>query len=78
MKRVSTLILAIVLVISSTFVVMAQKTYTVQDGDELWRIARDNGITMEEIIRWNNIDNPDLIYSAQVLNVSQGDSRITT
>ncbi|MCG8482280.1 MAG: LysM peptidoglycan-binding domain-containing protein [Clostridia bacterium] len=75
MKRVSTLILAFVLVISSTFVVMAQKTYTVQDGDELWRIARDNGITMEEIIRWNNIDNPDLIYSAQVLNVSQGDEK---
>ena len=33
------------------------KTYTVQPGDSVWRIASIHGISMEELIALNNIQN---------------------
>jgi nucleoid-associated protein YgaU len=43
---------------------------TVQQGDTLRSIAaRFEGVSFEEIARHNNIQNPDLIYPGQVLNV---------
>ncbi len=44
-------------------------TYTVKRGDTLWKIARQYGITVNELVELNNIKNPDLIYIGQQLKV---------
>ena len=44
--------------------------YTVRPGDTLVRIALDSGQNWRDIVRWNGIDNPNVIESGQVLRVS--------
>jgi lipoprotein NlpD len=44
--------------------------YTVKPGDTLIRIGMDNGQSWRDIIRWNKIDNPNLIETGQVLRVA--------
>lgn len=44
--------------------------YTVKNGDTLSEIAEDFGTTVDQLVRWNNIYNPDLIYPGQKLRVS--------
>lgn len=43
--------------------------YTVKRGDNLSRIAEKYGTTVSQIVEWNNIANPNLIYTGQVLRV---------
>lgn len=45
------------------------KTYTVVAGDNLYRIALNHNISLESLIRWNNITG-DLIHPEDVLIVS--------
>jgi len=42
-------------------------TYVVQKGDTLYSIARKYNVTVEDLAAWNNIKNPRLIYTGQVL-----------
>ena len=44
-------------------------TYTVQSGDNLWKIALKYGTTVQEIAHINGIENPNLIYPGQVLQI---------
>lgn len=44
-------------------------TYVVQPGDTLASIAYQVGVSMHELIRINNIVNPDLIFVGQVLTL---------
>nr|BBV22515.1 putative N-acetylglucosaminidase [Tetragenococcus halophilus] len=48
-------------------------SYTVQAGDSVWLIADQNGITMNQLRDWNNIQN-DFVYPGQELTVSNGSS----
>lgn len=43
--------------------------YTVKPGDTLIRIGMDNGQSWRDIARWNNLENPNLIETGQVLRV---------
>lgn len=43
--------------------------YTVRPGDTLIRIGLDNGQNWRDIVRWNGIENPNLIEVGQVLRV---------
>lgn len=43
--------------------------YTVQKGDTLMRIGLDHGQAWRDLVRWNNLGNPDLIEVGQVLRV---------
>jgi LysM repeat protein len=43
--------------------------YTVQAGDTLTRIAKHYGVTVHDIMRANNIMNPNYIQPGQVLNI---------
>ncbi len=43
--------------------------YAVKPGDTLIRIGLDNGQNWRDIVRWNNIENPNLIEVGQVLRV---------
>ncbi len=44
--------------------------YTVQRGDTLMRIGLDNGQAWRDLVRWNNLSNPDVIEVGQVLRVA--------
>ncbi|AYE51342.1 LysM peptidoglycan-binding domain-containing protein [Priestia megaterium] len=44
-------------------------TYTVKSGDTLYRIAKDNGTSVQQLKDWNNISS-HLIYVNQVLKIS--------
>lgn len=43
--------------------------YTVKRGDNLTKIANMYGTTVQQLVAWNNIANPNLIYPGQVLRV---------
>lgn len=43
--------------------------YAVRPGDTIRRISLETGQTWQNIARWNNLDNPDLIEVGQVLRV---------
>ena len=49
------------------------KKYTVQAGDSVWSIADKHGITMDQLISWNNIKN-NTIHPDQKLIVKQGNA----
>ena len=46
-----------------------EEYYTVKSGDALWKIAKKYGTTVAQLVKWNNIKNPDLIYPGQTLRV---------
>ena len=43
--------------------------YAVRPGDTIRRIGNETGQSWQNIVRWNNLDNPDLIEVGQVLRV---------
>jgi lipoprotein NlpD len=43
--------------------------YTVKPGDTLIRVGLETGQNWKDIIKWNNLDNPNLIEVGQVLRV---------
>jgi lipoprotein NlpD len=45
--------------------------YMVKPGDTLIRIALDNGQNWRDLVKWNALDNPNLIEVGQVLRVAQ-------
>ena len=44
--------------------------YTVKPGDTLIRIGLETGQNWRDVVRWNNIENPNLIEVGQVLRVT--------
>src|SRR6476659_11274939 len=44
--------------------------YTVKPGDTLIRIALDAGQHWRDLVRWNNLDNPNVIEVGQVLRIA--------
>jgi LysM repeat protein len=57
------------------FVATFSVDYTVQRGDTLGQIAREHGISLSELVKANNISNPNLIFPGQVLTIpGQGGS----
>lgn len=43
--------------------------YTIKRGDTLWAIARKYDVTIDEIVRLNDIKNPNLIYPNEQLTI---------
>ena len=46
-----------------------QEYYTIQSGDTLSEIAERFNTTVDELVRLNNIENPDLIYAGDTIRV---------
>ncbi|WP_226035070.1 SafA/ExsA family spore coat assembly protein [Aquibacillus saliphilus] len=62
--------LALFLFILTPLSALAAETYTVQPGDSMWKIAVKYKRGVTEIIEANpQVDNPDLIYPNQKLNI---------
>ena len=47
----------------------ATTTVTVSSGDTLSEIAEANGVTVAELVAWNELDDPDHIVVGQVLTL---------
>ena len=45
------------------------KTYIIQPGDTLSKIAAQFGTTVEELCKLNDIEDPDMIYAGALLNL---------
>ena len=60
----------ILLFILASFIV-ADTYYTVVSGDNLSSIASRYGTTVSQLVEWNNIANPNLIYVGQRLLVKK-------
>ncbi len=69
MKRKFAIILAMLLLFTSVNV--SAKTYTVQSGDVLWKIAKAYGMDYQTLAKHNNLKNPHLIYTGQVLEIPE-------
>lgn len=54
-------------------VMVPAKTYKVVKGDTLWRIATNNGVTVNDIKKWNNITS-DWVYPGDVLIVKPAET----
>ncbi len=54
--------------------------YLVKPGDTMIRIGLENGQNWRDIVRWNNLENPNLIEVGQVLRVVPpvGDTQVVT
>ena len=46
--------------------------YTVKRGDTLIKIAALYGVSVMDLVSWNDIRNPDLIYAGQTLIIYKG------
>ncbi|MCL6626003.1 C40 family peptidase [Alicyclobacillus shizuokensis] len=56
----------------------AATTYKVKPGDSVWSIARRHGLTVSQLVAYNHLANPDLIYPNQILCLSGDASSSTT
>jgi LysM repeat protein len=74
MRRTVLILVLICLAVSPGIASRAQgsTTYTVQAGDNLYRIALRFGVSVAAIQQANNIDNPNLIFVGQVLQIPGG------
>jgi LysM repeat protein len=50
--------------------------YTVKAGDTLWKIATSNGVTVDQVVTWNNLKS-NTIYTGQVLTLSQNSTSVS-
>ena len=48
------------------------KEYTIQKGDNLTKIAKEFGTTVDELVKLNNIKDPNLIYAGAELKIPAG------
>ena len=51
---------------------LVRKTYVVQPGDSLWKIATKYGISVEELVRLNHMTETDPVYPGQELVITPG------
>ena len=55
---------------TTTSTITADKSYTVKAGDSVWKIAHNHGISMDDLVKWNNISN-FTIHPGEVLILKQ-------
>ncbi len=67
-KSVGALVVALVLTLAMPLSVFAE-THTVKSGDELWKIAQEYNVSVEDLAKANAINNTNLIMPGQVLNI---------
>lgn len=68
--------ITVIVLLFVTAAVVSAAAYVVRPGDTLWGISRQFGMTVDAIVRANNIPNPNLIYVGQVLEIPVGPTQV--
>lgn len=71
-RKVLSLFLVSALIAGSFGFAFADTSYTVQDGDVLWKIAQKYKTTWQDLAEYNKLANPNLIYVNQKLAIPDG------
>lgn len=69
-KRLMCLLLALIFAMSNVAFAFADSTYTVKAGDVLWKIAKSNKTTWQQLAELNKLKNPNMIHPGQVLKLT--------
>ncbi|MFJ7732538.1 C40 family peptidase [Lysinibacillus sp. NPDC097231] len=56
-------------VLFSTFDTASAATYTVKSGDSLWKIANQQGVSLQSLMKWNSLSS-STIHVGQKLNLN--------
>lgn len=78
MKKLTSILLALTLMIASTSMVFGADEYVVKEGDTLAKIAAKYDTSYEELAKLNNIKNPHMIMVGDKLVVSMPEVAETT
>jgi len=68
LKRKISILMVLVLVLGLMPAYASE--YVIQSGDMLWKIAKDHGMDYETLAKVNGIENPNLIFAGDKLNVN--------
>jgi len=68
-KKILIFVLTFVLVISTMVMPGFAESYNVQSGDVLWKIAEDYGVTVDQLVELNDMENRDLIYPGDIIQI---------
>ena len=72
-----TLMLSLLLICQITQLAHANEVHRVAPGESIYIIARSHGVTVEDIIGTNHLDNPDIIYVGQALIIPKEEKAVT-
>ncbi len=75
MRKSIALLLVFAVMLSMT---AAAATYTVAEGDRLWKIANAHGVTWQEIAEVNDLDDANMIYVGQELTIPSDEAPVET
>lgn len=51
-------------------------TYKVVSGDNLTKISEKFNVTIDDIVKWNQLTSPDIIYAGQILNIYSSSNEV--
>jgi LysM repeat protein len=71
-RRLTIVLLGLIVCLAFTQPALADTSYTVQPGDTLTRIAARFGVTIEALVRANQLANPNVLQVGQVLTIPDG------
>ncbi len=69
MKKITSLLLAVLLIMTLSMGAFAMDSYVIEQGDTLYRISGKVGVSIEELVELNGIENPNLIYTGDLLKL---------
>jgi len=69
MRKILSLLVLGVLLLTNTAIGFADTNYTVKQSDMLWKIAAQHDMKWEDLAKLNNMKNPNRIYPGQVIQV---------
>ena len=73
-RKLLSLSLVLSLIVGNAGFAFADTSYTVKNGDVLWKIAQKYQTTWQALAEYNKLANPNLIYTNQTLAIPDGSS----
>ncbi|BEP28109.1 5'-nucleotidase, lipoprotein e(P4) family [Helicovermis profundi] len=75
-RRILSLVMVLSLVVSIGAVSFANDNYSIQSGDTLANIASKTGVKVEDLVKFNDLKNPNMIYAGGVLKLAPDFSQV--
>ncbi|MCK8060184.1 MULTISPECIES: 5'-nucleotidase C-terminal domain-containing protein [unclassified Fusibacter] len=76
-RKLLSLFLALVMILSSLSIGVFADSYLVKKGDVLWKIAEQYGTDYKTLAEYNNIKDPNMIYEGTTLQIPETSKKIT-